>query len=1036
MAKDSVIVRLLLNNTDFVRKMNMSTKEVNQFKARTETAINGLKSAGSGFLGPLTGALGPLAALTAGLGGLSAVTASVVNNSRKMETALASLSALTGTAGKDLDTLRQSAIELSRGSGMAAADIVAAMEKVGSAMPELLKNQQGLLEVTEAAKLLAGASRMGMDESINNLTGIMNQFGAKSNEAKKYVNILAAASKEGAAAIPYLSKAIEKSAGSAISAGLSFADLVGVIEAIAPKFSNADEAGTALRGVLTRLETRTTDCKISQVGLNTALANFAKKSEQDKIKIVGEEALRMANSLAEASGEAERYATVIQGTNTASEQAAKNADTLDAASKRLGNAWDNLTLSFSSSTGVIKSVVNALAQATDGIARFLESYDTYLSRINSEASKSGSTRFEQDLEKFSGVKQLNLNAGGKRVQTVTNPNDAQVAKVLAESYKRNRERVQKELERYEATFDDFLGGRIGRPTEWQKDRAMERRAAYKKQAANTRVMNGPDINDLAARNSDSEWVKGRESLLRQLASWEAAEKAAREKAEALSTVKTAPAVTTPSSAKTKKNKKDTRVIAGGLDVTDLDKLSQKYKKLATDIAKLEEVRPFATGESLNKVNAALDSLRKEKKEADKVVREIVQGLDVTDISRELEGRAEKLTADLGRLKELQTYAPHDLGIRQTIADIEAELSKLRPEIVDGLNITAFTQAAKEAEKLEDELRRLTDLQPFFPDDTEIKSKIKEIRAELSKLRPEVVDGLNITAFTQAAEEADTLAANISRLRGLLEQGIGGGKVAEKYKELARTEAGMPLRPGELAETNDWARRRYELQRMKTRRDDYGEFYASETDPGKRENIGRRRDAYNKQYRAARTGYMTDAASTINGGLSSLGSLLSSLGLKDVGEKIGEVTSVISTVIGTIEAVSAVIELVSGAKVSAEIASQTANTAAIIANTAALVSLTSAVGVNTFASFLPFAEGGIVGGSSWTGDRLLARLNSGEMVLNVRQQKALLNGLNGVQSLPQQLQRAGSVTLRLRGTDIVGAINNTVAQQRLTVKTTR
>jgi hypothetical protein len=45
----------------------------------------------------------------------------------------------------------------------------------------------------------------------------------------------------------------------------------------------------------------------------------------------------------------------------------------------------------------------------------------------------------------------------------------------------------------------------------------------------------------------------------------------------------------------------------------------------------------------------------------------------------------------------------------------------------------------------------------------------------------------------------------------------------------------------------------------------------------------------------------------------------------------------------------------------------------------------------------FAEGGIVGGSSATGDRLLVRVNSGEMILNKHQQLLLWQLLNGQRS---------------------------------------
>ena len=42
----------------------------------------------------------------------------------------------------------------------------------------------------------------------------------------------------------------------------------------------------------------------------------------------------------------------------------------------------------------------------------------------------------------------------------------------------------------------------------------------------------------------------------------------------------------------------------------------------------------------------------------------------------------------------------------------------------------------------------------------------------------------------------------------------------------------------------------------------------------------------------------------------------------------------------------------------------------------------------------FEQGGIVPGSSYTGDNMLARVNSGEMILNQQQQSQLFNMANG------------------------------------------
>ena len=65
----------------------------------------------------------------------------------------------------------------------------------------------------------------------------------------------------------------------------------------------------------------------------------------------------------------------------------------------------------------------------------------------------------------------------------------------------------------------------------------------------------------------------------------------------------------------------------------------------------------------------------------------------------------------------------------------------------------------------------------------------------------------------------------------------------------------------------------------------------------------------------------------------------------------------------------------------------ANIAAIVAGVAAVVGALSIVG--------SFATGGIVGGNSSSGDKLLARVNSGEMILNREQQSRLFSMINGI-----------------------------------------
>ena len=64
----------------------------------------------------------------------------------------------------------------------------------------------------------------------------------------------------------------------------------------------------------------------------------------------------------------------------------------------------------------------------------------------------------------------------------------------------------------------------------------------------------------------------------------------------------------------------------------------------------------------------------------------------------------------------------------------------------------------------------------------------------------------------------------------------------------------------------------------------------------------------------------------------------------------------------------------------------------------------------------FANGGIVGGSSFTGDRVSAQVNSGEMILNKTQQANLFRLANGGGT-------GKEVTFHISGTDLVGVMNN-------------
>jgi len=70
----------------------------------------------------------------------------------------------------------------------------------------------------------------------------------------------------------------------------------------------------------------------------------------------------------------------------------------------------------------------------------------------------------------------------------------------------------------------------------------------------------------------------------------------------------------------------------------------------------------------------------------------------------------------------------------------------------------------------------------------------------------------------------------------------------------------------------------------------------------------------------------------------------------------------------------------------------------------------------------FATGGIIGGNSTSGDNVLARVNSGEMILNKSQQSNLFRAINSG-ALGGGSAISSTITSKVRGTDILLTINN-------------
>lgn len=92
----------------------------------------------------------------------------------------------------------------------------------------------------------------------------------------------------------------------------------------------------------------------------------------------------------------------------------------------------------------------------------------------------------------------------------------------------------------------------------------------------------------------------------------------------------------------------------------------------------------------------------------------------------------------------------------------------------------------------------------------------------------------------------------------------------------------------------------------------------------------------------------------------------------------------------------------------------------------LVAIAASVGavLAALSSMSKFANGGIVGGNSSVGDKNIIRANSGEMILTKGQQSTLFNAIKS-----GNLGGGGNVQFKIKGTDLIGVINNTNSKMR-------
>ncbi len=342
-----------------------------QFKKSSKEFQDSTKKSGSLMKGLGKQAL-VLGTALVGAFAIKQVVGNAINIIKDFEKEMSTLRSITGSTAKEMEFFKKAAFEIGRATKTAGIEVVKAFTIIGSAQPELLKNQKALAAVTEQALILAQAAGIDTVQAADALTSAMNQFGASADDAAKFTDIFATSQQKGSSFIIDTAEALKLVGASADAVGLSFETTNAAIQALAKGALRGSIAGTSLNAVLAQLSKQNDD-KInpSIVGLSAALEELEKRnlSFKEATALVQIEGAKGLLTLIKQRDIFEELNGSLNETGNAMEQMRINTDNLDSSLSELGDAFEELSVKAGENTGILQRTADfatSLIQAFSG----------------------------------------------------------------------------------------------------------------------------------------------------------------------------------------------------------------------------------------------------------------------------------------------------------------------------------------------------------------------------------------------------------------------------------------------------------------------------------------------------------------------------------------------------------------------------------------------------------------------------------------------------------------------------------------------
>lgn len=971
---------------------SLRSGDISGFATNILSAGTAIKSLGPLLAGVQTQLAGIVSEVTAATGGFNLIIAGfaalgvgAAKSSVDMQKSQQDLQALLGVSDEVVQDYTNSAVEMSNGTKQSAADVLDAFTLIGSQAPQLLDDKKGLEEVTRAAQTLAKASGMDLVDAAGAITTAMNQMGVEAKDASMIIDGLSTGAQKGSADIEYQKTAMEKSGAAAKMAGLSYKDLIASIETIAPSFASADVAGSSLKSTLIALETQTeSKYKPSVVGINQALANLsaANLSAEEKVRIFGAANLTCATALLENQQGLADMQTALQQTGSASEMADAKSGSFSQTMASLGRIFRDFFQTLSQYT-IIRDLVSIL----QGLAMIVGGVITVVLRLVRVVF--------QIIDTFWLFIKAAIAVIGQAITPLVNALKTLWSWIKAIGFQHIYNSCVEWCQKALKFFHDFTGAL---EQYWNKFIGKQTKKTNKPVVQKVKIKKVPE-GDAPTGNSNGNNSGGN-----------------------------SPHTSTHNSRGG--GSVEIQPVKGSL--TDLEKklqdLQKKYKdglikltpeEYKAEVTKIENqikekkiklgLELYVSDNSLSAVSSQLQKYSEK--------------LQVLDPEKDI-NEIHKIGQQIDNLKKKQNQIKLTLAIdraNSALLDPNTSLeiiSEAKKNLQDALNNVPFEFNPSLVDQIKEEIKMLEDTEyllkiKIHPETDIPYNSVQGIQNQIA----EKTKKLNLLDVNKDIEQIEKLKAEIESL--------------QEMQNLAKdiTGQGLYVNEGSQKDLSDKiSKKKAELEVSVVDSDEYKQLIKEIQElEGKKTKLDIQVEADSLTPAEKKLKKLKKASEGTSETLNAMGSMFQSVG-KMTGDETAAVLNGLASITGSIaEAVPAIMSLV-GAKSAEAIANGLAESskvkfpANIPAIATTIATIMSVIG--TIASVAgSFAEGGIISGGSQIGDQMVAKVNSGEMIINGKQQQNLWKAIS-TGNLGGNTENQISVSnVRVKGSDLYLALKN-------------